>query len=84
MGFIKDVKVSIIAGHAKRARDEGRSVFLARINVGVTDAGMSGPAGSFAEQIEAVEATGWRLEHMSFTPDAKGKPEGYFFFRAIH
>jgi hypothetical protein len=36
----------------------------------------------FAEQIEAVESLGWRLEHASFTQDSKSRPEGYFVFRS--
>jgi hypothetical protein len=34
-----------------------------------------------AEIIEAVEASGWRLDQMSYTPDRRGNPEGYYLFR---
>lgn len=82
MGFVKDVKVSKIAGEAQRAIQEGRSVFLCRINVGMTDAGASGTvAGGAAEIIEGVESAGWRLDQMSYTTDRKGAPEGYYLFR---
>lgn len=81
MGFLKDVKSNKIAGEAQRAIQEGRSVFLARINVGMTDAGMSGSVTGAAEIIEAIESTGWRLDQMSYAQDGKGKPEGYYLFR---
>jgi hypothetical protein len=82
MGFIKDVKTNKIGADAQRAIQEGRSVFLCRINVGMTDAGASGTVGGgAAEIIESVEALGWQLEQMSYTNDAKGKPEGYYLFR---
>lgn len=81
MAWVKDTKVAVITKHAERAIQEGRVVFLARINVGMTDAGMSGPVTGAAEQIEAVEAVGWRLDQMSYAQDKGGKPEGYFLFR---
>lgn len=81
MGFIDRVKSSKISDEAERAASQGRTVFLARINVGMTDAGMSGTVTGAAEIIEAVEAVGWRLDQMSYTNDAKGKPEGYYLFR---
>lgn len=82
MGFIKDVKTNKIGGEAHRAIQEGRSVFLCRINVGMTDAGASGTVGGgAAEIIESIEALGWRLDQMSYCNDAKGKPEGYYLFR---
>lgn len=83
MGFIKDVKSNKIAGEAQRAIAEGRSVFLARINVGMTDAGMSGSVTGAAEIIEAIETIGWRLDQMSYAQDNKGKPEGYYLFRRL-
>jgi hypothetical protein len=81
MGFIDRVKSGKIAGEALRAVEEGRSVFVARINVGMTDAGMSGSVTGAAEIIEAVESVGWRLDRMSYTTDKKGSPEGYYLFR---
>lgn len=82
MGFLKDVKTDKIAGEAQRAIQEGRSVFLCRINVGMTDAGGSGTVGGgAAEIIESVEGIGWRLDQMSYTQDKKGSPEGYYLFR---
>jgi hypothetical protein len=81
MGWIKDAKAEAIAKEAARAIEEGRQVFVARVNVGMTHHLMSGSVPGFAEQIEAVEDAGWRLDQMSFCQDAKDKPEGYFLFR---
>lgn len=82
MGFIKDVKTNKIGGEAQRAIQEGRTVFLCRINVGMTDAGGSGTVGGgAAEIIESIEALGWRLDQMSYCSDKQGKPEGYYLFR---
>lgn len=81
MGWIKDAKASALAKEASRAVEEGRSVFVTRINVGVTHHGMSGSVPDMAEQIEAVESAGWHLDQMSWTQDEKNRPEGYFLFR---
>jgi hypothetical protein len=81
VGFIDRVKQSKIGGEAERAVQEGRTVFLARINVGVTDAGASGTVTGAAEIIESIEAVGWRLDQMSYAQDRKGSPEGYYLFR---
>ena len=81
MGIFKDMKAESIGKEAARATEEGRRVFIARINVGVTHHNLSGSVPGLAEQIEAVEAAGWQLDQMSWTRDAKDKPEGYFLFR---
>jgi hypothetical protein len=81
MGWIKDAKAEALSKEAVRAIEEGRTVFVARINVGATHHGMSGSVPGFAEQIEAVEAVGWRMDQMSWAQDGKGRPEGYFLFR---
>ena len=47
----------------------------------MTHHGFSGSMAGFAEQLEAVEGLGWRLEHSSFTQDAEDRTEGYFAFR---
>jgi len=81
MGFLKDVKVNTITQHAERALAEGRFVFLARINVPVGDlTGFSGPVSGVAEQIEAVERTGWALQQMSYI-QGKGHIQGFYLFR---
>jgi hypothetical protein len=82
MGLIKDAKASAIAEDAKKRRVAGGRVFFARINLPMTHHAMSGGIDDFAVQIEAVEDQGWRLDLMSVTQDSKGRPEGYFLFRA--
>lgn len=81
MGMFKDVKVATITQHAERALQEGRFIFLARINVPINDlAGFSGPVSGVAEQIEAVERAGWTLREMSYI-QGKGHIQGFYLFR---
>ncbi len=81
MGFLKDVKVNTITHHAQRALEEGRYVFLARINNPVGDVHFaSGPVSGVAEQIEAIERVGWSLQQMSYV-QGKGHIEGFYLFR---
>jgi hypothetical protein len=60
--------------HSRRAAEEGHGVFVwaAGQNVDLD----SHPVKGMAEQIEAIEKNGWRLEHMTFTPQ-----HGYLLFR---
>jgi len=83
MGFIRDAKTEKVGRDAGRAREEGRTVFVARANVSGIDAGTSGAVRDVAEMLEAIEAEGWTLADMSWTRDAKNKPEGYFLFRRV-
>jgi L-fucose isomerase-like protein len=73
-----------VAAEAHRAMSEGRRVFLARINLRMSDVGSTGTVPGAAEIIEAVESLGWRLEQMSFvsTVDLNGT-EGYYLFRLL-
>jgi hypothetical protein len=80
VGFLKQVKSELVADHARRAAEEGRKVFVLRVNPGTFDSGFTGPVNAFAEQIEAVEGAGWTLATASFTGDDK-KASGYFIFR---
>jgi hypothetical protein len=73
MGFIRDTKVATIGRHAREARDEGRQVFVARIWEPVTSPGLTGPVGDVAEQVEEIEAAGWRLDHMAYSWIAQKK-----------
>ena len=66
MGFIKDVKTSTAASHAARAIQEGRSVFLYRMAVPVSNPKFSAPVSGAAEVIESVERQGWHLQEMAF------------------
>lgn len=81
MGLIKDAKADVLGKDAARAREQGRTVFVARINMPVTGSGFSTSVSGAAEMIEAIEAEGWAYQDMSWTQDTKGRPEGYFLFR---
>ena len=61
MGWIKDAKAEAISKEAQRALDEGRTVFVCRVNQGSLQSNYSGSLSGVAEQIEAVEALGWKL-----------------------
>lgn len=75
MGFFKDIKAETAAKHAARALEEGRNTLLYQMNL--PSAKVEGaPVSGAAEQIEAIEATGWALVQMSFGGNA-----GYFLFR---
>lgn len=64
MGFtFKDAKAQQTAKHATRALEEGRNILVFSINLpSVMPEGA--PISGVAEQIEAIEATGWRLVDM--------------------
>lgn len=83
MGIISSAKTQAMANDAQKRRTGGHRVFFARINFPATHHAMSGGIDDFADQIEAVEAQGWRLDQMSMGEDKKGRPEGYFLFRVI-
>jgi hypothetical protein len=66
-------------GQAREAYDQGRQVFN-------FEAGNRVPTEGLAEAIEAIEAIGWRLEHVSHVSSffrSPGQPIGYYLFRRI-
>ncbi|GGY72096.1 hypothetical protein [Streptomyces xanthochromogenes] len=81
MGWIKDAKAEAIGKEAQRALDEGRAVFVCRINQGTLQSNFSGPLSGVAEQIEAIEALGWELEQASFSHDHKDHASAFLIFR---
>lgn len=81
MGFIKDVKAQTMSTHAQRALQEGRRVFVCRINHGMSAVGTSGPLSGVAEQIEAIEALGWRMDRCSFDHSSGRNVSAYLIFR---
>ncbi|MGW7001589.1 hypothetical protein ACWGCW_01840 [Streptomyces sp. NPDC054933] len=81
MGWIKDAKAEAISKDAKRAIDEGRTVFVCRVNQGVLQSNWSGPLSGVAEQIEAIEAHGWQLDQASFSHDHKNHASAFLIFR---
>lgn len=64
MGWIKEAKANVAGNHAARARDEGRQVLVFLVDV-PRSASQGSPISGVAEQIEAVEAEGWRLDHLA-------------------
>ena len=81
MGIFKEAKVSALGDEARRAAEEGRTVFAPKLNTPASQHGLSGAISGWAEMIEGVEAEGWRLDHWSVAMDAKGRPEAYPLFR---
>lgn len=80
MGFIKQAKQNMVAAEAKRAIEEGRKVFVAKLNPSLTSGSISGSLGGVAEMIEGIEEAGWRLE--SFSSHAEGnRPDLVCLFR---
>lgn len=74
MGLLKNAIAHVAAKHAARALEEGRSVLLYQMNMPRVS-GEGTPVSGCAEQIEAIEGVGWRLESMAFGG------AGYFLFR---
>jgi hypothetical protein len=64
VGFLTDAKAQQAAKHATRAATEGRTVFVLLVNVPKL-AAEGQPVSGVAEQVEAVEAAGWRLHSLS-------------------
>jgi hypothetical protein len=81
MGLFKDVKTGTLATEAKRAVEEGRTVFAPRLNSPMTSSGFSGSISGWAEMIEAIEAEGWVLAHWAVSDDEKHRPGAYPLFR---
>jgi hypothetical protein len=74
MGIFTDVKATTAGKHAVRARDEGRTVLVFRVNM-PRNTTEGTPISGIAEQIEAVEAEGWRLDRLG---DLDGKGVALF------
>lgn len=81
MGFIKDAKAKSISEQAQRAVAEGRAVFACRVNEGGWNDNWGGSLSGVAEQIEAIEAVGWRLDQSSFLPGKGDKVSAFLIFR---
>ncbi len=81
MGLIKQAKQESLATEARRAVEQGRTVFVPRLNTPMSHHGMSGAVPGWAEMVEAVEACGWKLAEWSVAMDEKGRPEAYPLFR---
>ena len=71
-------KENVAAANAKKAWDEGRRFYLYEAGSPLSSAVMG-----VAEALEAVEAIGWRLEHMShvWSTTMGNHTIGYYLFR---
>ncbi len=68
-------------GEARKAYDEGQQVFIFEVGKSFRSA-----TEGVAEAIGAIEAIGWRLEHVSHASSfsrSPGQPIGYYVFRRI-
>jgi hypothetical protein len=81
VGFIKGAKSDSIGQQAARAVAEGRRVFACRVNEGGWNDNWGGSLSGVAEQIEAVEAQGWRLDKASFLPGKGQNVSAFLIFR---
>jgi hypothetical protein len=69
MGVFKQSAADSIENHAKRALDEGHSVFVAQFRGGMSHSpSLTRPIGGMAERIEAVEALGWKMDQFTAVP----------------
>lgn len=68
MGIIKQAKANIAGQHAARARDEGRTVLVFRVDM-PRNSIEGTPISGIAEQIEAVEREGWQLDRLGSLGD---------------
>lgn len=78
MGLIRTAKKSAISDYARQAREEGRTVFVARFWDDVGD----GVSKTGTEVLEAAEAEGWRLDHFAYAwVEIKSRSVGIYIFR---
>jgi hypothetical protein len=65
VGFINQAKGLEAAKRAREARDAGNSVLVYKFIEANTNSKATAPMTGMAEQIQAVESEGWRLEQMA-------------------
>lgn len=81
MGWIKNAKAAMLAGEARKAAERGQRVFAAMLNSPATMADLSGEVPGWGDMIDAVEASGWKLDQWAVGSDHKGRPQAYPLFR---
>ncbi|MGW4730552.1 hypothetical protein ACWEQC_15520 [Streptomyces shenzhenensis] len=67
MGFINNAKASMATDAAIRARENGQTVLVYKFIEAHTASKSTAPMQGMAEQIQAIEAEGWYLDHMAAT-----------------
>lgn len=93
MGWINQAKEEQAGKDAQHALDAGRKVFVYQAISAMTNSAASGPMTGMNDQIEAIEAVGWKLDSMSvgqsatmtsglgMKSDAKGRMALIMIFR---
>jgi hypothetical protein len=67
MGWARQAKEQGAASFAQQAIDAGRHVLVYKFIEAITNSLATGPMSGMNEQIEAIEAVGWKLDKMSVT-----------------
>lgn len=67
MGFMTQSKISTIKADAKKAYNEGRTVFLARYWDEVMSFQGTGAIAGGSQAIEEVESVGWELKDIAYS-----------------
>ena len=82
--MMKKAKADMVSIEAKRAVEEGRTIFTPMLNTPMSQSASFAPSGSisgWAEMIEAIEEHGWALAQWAVATDTKGRPQAYPLFR---
>ena len=81
MGLMKTLKTTTATGDARRARAEGHTVYVHRFGMPTMNSSVSSSVPGAAEVIEAIEAEGWRLEHMAHNSEDRAHGSLVLLFR---
>ena len=81
MGLIKGMKVGIADKDAKRALEEGRTIYVHRFGMPNVNSASSSSVSGAAEVIETIEVAGSHLEHMTFHSGERGHGSLVMLFR---
>lgn len=65
MGFINQAKGDQAGKHAREAKAAGNTVLVYKFIEANTNSRATAPMTGMAEQIQAIEAEGWRLDQMA-------------------
>lgn len=65
MGFINETKGNMAGAEAKKARERGQTVLVYKFIEANSNSRSTAPMTGMAEQIQAVEQQGWRLDQMA-------------------
>lgn len=65
MGFINDTKANMAGTEARKARERGQAVLVYKFIEANAGSKTTAPMNGMADQIQAVEEQGWRLDQMA-------------------